>query len=116
MVNRNLLKPFSKGWYRACLDEYLQSDFLKRIGASASDYLYACEQVEQVRIQAEAKKKEKKWKKQQKEMEKGISKTECFEYFKELSIKDPIKYDKVLKMLGIDPGMSLYAILFKGGK
>lgn len=103
---------FCKSWYNERVKEYFESDYLKNIGASVSDYLYACEEIEKVRIQSEAKKKAKEWKKQQKKLNKGISKTECFEYFRKLSVTNPKKYDKVLSMLGIDPGMSLYEILF----
>lgn len=115
MKNRNEMKPFSKGWYRACLDEYLQSDFLKGIGSSASDYLYACERIAEIKIQAQAKKKMRQYKKEMKEQSKGISKCEAFEYFRRLSIENPLKYDKILAMLGIDKGMSLYEIIFRKG-
>lgn len=113
--DRKFLKPFSKGWYRATLDEYLQSPFLQGL-STASEYMYAAEECEKIRMENEARRKVREYKRKVKEAEKGISKTECFQYFKELSVKDPVKYDKVLSMLGIEPGTSLYAILFKGGK
>lgn len=111
MKRRNEMKPFSKGWYRACLDEYLASEFLQGL-STASEYLYACEECEKIRMEAEARRRIREWKKEQKEKAKGMSKTECFQYFKELSVKDPLKYDKVLDMLGIEKGMSLTRILF----
>lgn len=80
-----------KGWYKKLIDEFFESGFLQELGIPVSEYIKVAEYCDQ---QAKEKKEEKQ------------TLAESIRYFKRLKKSDPIKYDKVCKMMGWDLDVS----------